>query len=157
VDGELLVTPSPGRTHQRVVSRLLVELTGYLDVERVGLALISPSDVELEPETMVQPDLYVLPAADAMEEFPARALLLAVEVLSSSTARYDRGTKRRLYQRSVPEYWIVDVDALLVERWRPGDARPEIVTAVLEWSPAGAASPFRLDLDAFFDRVTRGI
>jgi hypothetical protein len=36
---------------------------------------------------------------------------LVVEVLSPSTARYDRITKRRRYQRSgVERYWIVTID-----------------------------------------------
>ena len=61
-----------------------------------------------------------------------RALLLAVEILSPSTARADRQAKRRLHQRErVGEYWIVDLDARVVERWRPDDERPEIVTRTL--------------------------
>ena len=60
------------------------------------------------------------------------ALLLAVEILSPSTARADRQAKRRLHQRErVGEYWIVDLDARVVERWRPDDERPEIVTRTL--------------------------
>lgn len=83
-----------------------------------------------------------------------RGLLLAVEVLSPSTARADRQTKRRLYQdEGVPEYWIVDLDARVVERWRPGDDRPEIVAATLTWQPDGSATPFELDLTAFFQAV----
>ena len=40
--------------------------------------------------------------------------LLIVEVISPSTARNDRGRKRRRYQRSgVAQYWIVDLDARL--------------------------------------------
>lgn len=40
-----------------------------------------------------------------------------VEVLSPSTARADRHRKRLIYQsEGVPEYWIVDSDARLVER-----------------------------------------
>lgn len=127
VDGELLVTPSPTRQHQRAVGRLLYELTTYIDAQAIGEALVSPSDVELEREHLVQPDLYVVPGDEAKHnEFPVRSLLLAVEVLSPSSARYDRVTKRSLYQRHVPEYWIVDLDACVIERWRSGDARPEI-------------------------------
>jgi Uma2 family endonuclease len=84
---------------------------------------------------------------------PARELLLAVEVLSPSSGRYDRVTKRPHYQRHVPEYWIVDLDARLFERWRAGDERPEILTETLEWTPAGASEPFTLDLIRFFALV----
>ena len=74
----------------------------------------------------------------------------AVEVISPGSARGDRGPKRELYQRHVPEYWIVDLDAALIERWRPGDERPEILRESLEWKPAGASSAFVLELPAFF-------
>ena len=38
--------------------------------------------------------------------------MLAVEVLSPSSVRADRFTKRRLYQaQQVPLYWVVDADA----------------------------------------------
>ena len=39
-------------------------------------------------------------------------LLLAIEILSPSTARHDRFTKRRLFQEiGADEYWVVDADA----------------------------------------------
>ena len=79
--------------------------------------------------------------------------LLAVEILSETTAVRDRGAKRRIYQRAgVGEYWIVDLDARLVERWRPDDARPEIVDETLVWTlPGGAAG--RLDVRGLFRDV----
>ena len=50
---------------------------------------------------------------------------VVIEVTLPGTARYDRLVKRRRYQRApVPEYWIVDLDARLVERWKPDDTRP---------------------------------
>jgi hypothetical protein len=45
-----------------------------------------------------------------------------------------------------PRYWIVDVEARVIERWRPDDARPEVVDGVLEWQPAGATAPLALDV-----------
>ena len=61
-----------------------------------------------------------------------------------------------IYQREgVAEYWIVDIDARLVERWRPGDARPEILRERLEWQARGAATGtgFTLELQPFFAAV----
>jgi Uma2 family endonuclease len=157
VDGELLVTPSPGFPHQRAVTRLLVELGFYLDREPVAEVFTSPFDVELEPESITQPDIFVLSLAEGRrlqrEGLPAVALLLSIEVLSPSSSRHDRVRKRPLYQRHVPEYWIVDLDARLIERWRTGDDRPEIVDVALEWRPAGAESSFELDVERFFAEV----
>ena len=156
VDGELLVTPSPSWPHQRAVTLLLAALHKYLRRQHVGEASTSPFDVELAPESIVQPDVFVVPMHEArrlLAEAPARELLLAAEVLSPSSGRHDRVTKRGHYQRHVPDYWIVDLDARLVERWRAGDERPEILTQLLEWQPVGATEPFRLDLARYFAEV----
>jgi Uma2 family endonuclease len=157
VDGELLVTPGPSLFHQRAVVELIVALAAYLGVERVGRVIPSPSDVELEPELITQPDVLVVPIEEwrrvAPEGLPIGALLLAVEVLSPSSSRHDRVRKRPHYQRHVPDYWIIDLDARLVERWGPADARPELVTDTLSWQPAGATRPFTLNLAPFFASV----
>lgn len=68
----------------------------------------------------------------------------------------DRLTKRRFFQRvHVPEYWIVDPDARLVERWRPEDARPEQCESVLRWAPGGVGSPLELALAPLFAAAWR--
>jgi len=157
VDGELLVTPSPAFPHQRAITRLLVALHGYLAIEPIGDAITSPSDVELEPEFITQPDIFVVPRDEVTRVLaagsPIARLLLAVEVLSPSSSRHDRVRKRPLYQRHVPGYWIVDLDARLVERWTPADDRPEVLTETLSWHPAGATTAFSLDLPRFFESV----
>jgi Uma2 family endonuclease len=157
VDGELLVTPAPSPFHQRAVVELIVALNAYLHVERIGHVLTSPSDVELEPEFITQPDIYVVPMAEwrrlASNDATVRELLLAIEVLSPSSSRHDRVRKRPLYQRHVPAYWIVDLDARLFERWTPGDERPEWLTETLAWHPAGAMTPFTLNVPAFFAAI----
>ena len=152
VDGELLVTASPVAPHQKMVRRLLVALDGFLAANPVG-EVFSDLDVELDPPGMVRPDVVVVPPKEARRlesEMPARVLSLVVEVLSPSTAYADRGPKRELYQRHVPEYWIVDLDARLVERWRPGEERPEVIRERLEWHPADTESPLGLDLSILF-------
>jgi Uma2 family endonuclease len=157
VEGELLVTPSPAFPHQLAVGRLLVALMQYLEAERVGIAITSPSDVELEPEFITQPDIFVVPTSEwrrvMRDGLPIRELLLAIEVLSPSSSRHDRVRKRPLYQRHVPGYWMADLDARLFERWAPGDDRPELLTESLTWHPNGASIPFVLDVGRFFESV----
>jgi Uma2 family endonuclease len=156
IDGQLLVTPAPGITHQRAVRDLVAALATYVHPHRLGEVLMSPADIALEPESVLQPDVFVIPAG---AEPPRRwsdvhALLLAVEILSPSSARYDRVTKRRFFQRvGVPEYWVVDLDARAVERWHPGDERAELLDERLTWQPEGAGEPFALDLASFFSQV----
>jgi Uma2 family endonuclease len=155
IAGELLVTPSPVGPHQRVVRELVLALGNWLREHRVGDVFDSPFDVELEPESLVRPDVFVVPPEEAVRletEMPARILTLVIEVLSPSTARADRGPKRELYQRHVPEYWIVDLDAELVERWRPGEKRPEILSEWLEWHPSRSEGTLTIGLPGLFRR-----
>lgn len=157
IDGELLVSPSPRWRHQRAAQTLLLRLSTYLDASRAGYAYFAPADVEFSRLRVVEPDLFVVPLVDGRPPnhfHEVRRLLLAIEVLSPSTALYDRQKKRRLYQSErVPEYWIVDCDARLIERWRPDDERPEILTESLAWHPEGASAPLVIDVAALFEEV----
>ena len=157
VDGELLVTPAPGRLHQRAASEVWRLLSDHLRGLGLAEALMSPADIELDPHGMVQPDVFVDGFVDGRptNEWNVGApLLLAVEVLSPSTARADRTVKRRRFQRAgVPEYWIVDLDARVVERWRPGDERPEVLGETIEWRPAPEVSPLTIELAPLFARI----
>lgn len=132
-------------------------LLAYLDVERVGRVVTSPSDVELEPESITQPDIFVMQMDEVRrvlrKGLPIRNLMLAVEVLSPSSGRHDRIRKRPLYQRHIAQYWIVDLAARLFERWTPADTRPELITERLSWHPAGATTELELELPAFFEAV----
>ena len=159
VDGELLVTPSPGAPHQRAVSALHLVLHTYLQATRVGEVYFSPSDVELEPEFVSQPDLFVVSRTESKrlrrDGFPVYELLLAIEVVSPSSGRYDRVRKRPKYQEHTQEYWIVDPDARLFERWRPGDDRPEIYIGAFTWHAPDDVPAFTLDVEQFFADVFR--
>jgi len=158
VDGELLVTPAPRPPHQYTAQILLAHLAAYARRHGVGLALLPPADISFGAQSIVQPDLFVVPAAQArplLEWSQVTSLELAVEVVSPSSARADRGAKRRHYQRhGVREYWVVDLDARLIERWRPNDERPEVLDRELSWQPNPAAAPLVIDLPSFFAEVT---
>ncbi|MGH7720306.1 MAG: Uma2 family endonuclease [Gemmatimonadaceae bacterium] len=155
VDGELLVTPVPALVHQRVLTRLFKAIDSYVEAYALGETLISPADISFDERSLVQPDIFVAPRSAG--QLFARwsdltSLLLAVEILSPSTARADRTVKRRLYQRwPVGEYWIVDAHARVIERWRTGAEQPEILERELMWQPADAPQPVRLQLHAIFE------
>jgi Uma2 family endonuclease len=103
----------------------------------------------------VQPDVFVVPASAKRHDWrDVASLLVAAEVLSPPTARADRLSKRVIYQsQQVPEYWIVDVDARVIERWRPDDDRPEILTETLTWQPRSKISPLMIELESFFAEI----
>lgn len=160
IDGELFVTPAPALRHQAAVGTLYRAIAGYLDHEHVGYAFVAPADVVFSPERGVQPDVLVMPRVDGRrpEHFDdVRRLLLAVEVLSPSTARADRVAKRRLYRdEGVPEYWIVDLDAQTFERITPAEPRSDVLIDRIEWFPQGASAPLVIDIGAYFNAVLNG-
>lgn len=157
IDGALYVTPAPSLRHQDAAGLLYRLLSDYLAGHPVGHAFAAPADIIFSPRRAVQPDVFVLPLVNGRrpEHFDeVQRLLLAVEVLSLRTARADRVAKRRLYaEEDVSEYWIVDLDARVVERTAHGDARPEVVSETLTWTPTGASESLVIDLDEYFGIV----
>lgn len=154
VQGELLVSPAPRHRHQIILGRVLYALQVYLTGLEIRDGVVcSPADITWgeDPrvaEDLVQPDLFV-PALEesAHDWIGITRLELAVEVLSPSSPRADRVVKRRTYQRhGVKTYWVTDDDAKLVEVWRPGDERPEIITDVLTWKVREDAPELRVPL-----------
>ena len=154
VHGELLVSPAPRLGHQSVAGDLYFALRLYLQHEPAGHAFMSPADISWGlPDVLVQPDVFVIPTEETQgwDWRRIRHLLLAVEVLSPSSARADRFTKRRLYQeQSVPLYWVIDADARTAEIWTPDALEPRTERETLIWTPAGAAMPFTLRLGELF-------
>ena len=153
IDGELLVTSAPSPEHGYAVDHLHLEFGFYLRQGRSALAVSSPADVEIVPGTIVQPDLYVIPFIDGKRprQRPYRGpLLLAIEVLSPSTARNDQVIKRRFYVRAGVEYWVVDLASRVVYRNAPGDERIDLYAERIEWRAPGAAEPLVIDVEALF-------
>ncbi len=157
VHGELLVTPAPRLWHQRLVVRLAFALQQYL-TQRPGCGeiLIAPADISWGEDVLVQPDVFVVPVMQtrAGEWDAIRNLLLVAEVLSPSTSRHDRFTKRRRYQEAgVPLYWIVDGEARQAEIWTPDAVFPRIERHRLVWHPEVPGAPFTLSLKELFRPV----
>lgn len=60
--------------------------------------------------------------------------------------------KRDFYlSHGVDEYWIVDLDARVIERWIPDRVTSDLGQDELVWHPRAAAKPLPLDVRAFFD------
>jgi Uma2 family endonuclease len=157
IDGDLLVTPAPTARHQWAVAELFAQITAYC--RQIGVyAAIAPATLIESANTAVQPDLLVIPptatGARPMTYEDFGTPLLVIEVLSPSSARVDRERKLHLYQRmQIPEYWIVDAETRIIERWRPLSVEPEHLDAMLEWQPTPTFEPLRIDLVQLFRDV----
>ncbi len=118
LDGDLYVTPPPGIGHQRIASRLHILLHEFL-AGGLGEVLFAPVGVRLSEHDVPEPDLVVVLTENAgrvQDQWIEGPPDLVVEILSPGTASRDLKTKRNLYEASgVPEYWIVDTKAGLVE------------------------------------------
>jgi len=153
VYGELLVTPAPRAPHQLVVQRLHLALAHYLQQQPAGHVWLSPADISWDEETLVQPDVFVVDTTESrtLDWAAMQHLLLVIEVLSPSTARADRFTKRRRYQEAdVPDYWIVDPVRRQVEIWHPADRHPRIEAEQVTWIPMGSPHPLIVVVEELF-------
>jgi Uma2 family endonuclease len=153
VFGELLVSAAPRPCHAVHVKRVGFDLDSYLCREPVGELIGSRSDISWDRDVLIQPDLFVVLSEEArtLDWARMKTLLLVVEVLSPSSLRYDRFTKRRRYQEAgVPVYWIVDGDQGIVEVWTPEARFPSIEREQIEWRPAGSSTRLVLPLKTLF-------
>jgi len=157
VHGEPLVTPSPPTWHQEIVGRLYRLLCSYVETDTPDLHVFaSPADISWSDDTLVQPDVFVVPVAEArtLDWTEIKDLQLVIEVLSPASTRADRFTKRRLYQeRRIPAYWIVDGDERAVEVWTPEAERPVIERGRVLWPPSGPTRPFTVVLEELFRAI----
>jgi Uma2 family endonuclease len=138
IAGELYVTPAPGSIHQQVSFRLSTAFGNYCEEQGAGIAFAAPYDVVLGEGDYMEPDLIFVRREREDEVIRDHAAVaapdLVIEILSSSTARRDRGIKRERYAAyGVPEYWIVDTDAKHVEVYRLIGGELRAVRAERDW------------------------
>ncbi|NJO81929.1 MAG: Uma2 family endonuclease [Blastochloris sp.] len=119
IAGVLYMAPAPGTNHQATSARLVTYLVTHIEFAGLGRVFAAPIDVELAPDTVVQPDIIVILSTHQSIITPSRivgAPDLVVEIASPSTAGYDRREKQDAYAAAgVSEYWIVDPHAQTVE------------------------------------------
>ena len=135
LDGDLYMSPSPRRYHQKLILRLAVILQTYLDRHPLGEIYVAPSDVVFTQDTILNPDIYFVSRERAgilTEQGAEGAPDLVVEVLSPSTAKLDVGRKREVYAEcGVREMWVVSPKTRGVEIYRFAENAGEPV-AILE-------------------------
>ncbi|MGH3934976.1 MAG: Uma2 family endonuclease [Pseudonocardiaceae bacterium] len=107
IDGVLIVTPAPGWPHQQSSGALFVQLWNACPSEfRV---LSAPFGVRTSVRNELQPDILVARYADLTAKNLPVAPVLAVEVLSASTALNDLNNKKAAYARmGTASYWVLD-------------------------------------------------
>ena len=142
IDGAHYMSPAPGTDHQSV-SRHLHALYRTIEENGVGFVFNAPTDLELAPTDVVQPDLIVVLAEHKQIILPSRIRGvpdLVVEILSPSTSERDLTLKRGLYEHHhVPEYWVVDIEEHSIQRFSLQEATyadPETCTERIDFAGA---------------------
>jgi Uma2 family endonuclease len=159
VGGELLVRSAPNWAHQRAALYLYRQLFHYLRAENAGDVLVAPADISPDEHTLVQPDVFVVALMDGKppDRWSADSrLLLAVEVLSPASRKHDRLVKRPLYQSMGADYWIVDLEAQVLECWGPRDERVKVLSEGVRWRADGSERWLNVELAALFSEVRGG-
>jgi Uma2 family endonuclease len=117
VDGALYMLAEPTSHHQSVLMELGRQLANFL-LGKPCRVYPAPFGVRLHKnnDTVFQPDISVIcDPAKITRRGCIGAPDVIIEILSSSTSRYDRFTKFYEYQRAgVREYWIADPDDKIV-------------------------------------------
>ena len=126
IDGELHEMTAPTVRHQNLLGNLFVIFKPYVRSRRLGSVYMAPVDVIFAEDAVVQPDLAFV-AESRRRIIQDHAIVgapdLVIEILSPSTAIYDRGRKADLYARyGVAEYWMVDAETETIEIRRLEDA-----------------------------------
>lgn len=119
IDGELFVSPAPSSFHQTLSRRVQFALYEHIELAGRGHIFDAPIDVILSDIHIVQPDLALV-LKNSMAKVVDRGIEgppdLIVEILSPSTAKVDRSTKRSLYAASgVREYWLISPELEVVD------------------------------------------
>lgn len=140
IDGVLLVSAMPAPIHQRM-GLLLWRLLE--DAAPADLWVLGPVDVELGDRTMVEPDVIVAPRAAFNAKRLPIAPLLAVEILSPSTAITDLNVKFARYERAgIASYWVLDPTRPALVAWELREGRYVEVADVAGDAAFEASLPF---------------
>jgi Uma2 family endonuclease len=122
IAGVLYMTPPPGYLHSNAASRLMRLLIEYQTKTGDKGSIHYPrTGIVKGPNSWLEPDLfYVAADTDACRDpnYPKYASTadLVIEVISPSTAIYDRNTKADTYAAlGVKELWLVDEAAGIIE------------------------------------------
>jgi Uma2 family endonuclease len=121
LDGVLIVSPAPSPIHQRAVLRLARILEDACPDDDLEV-FVAPLDVLLADDTVLEPDVLVARRADLTARNLPAPPVLAVEVLSPSTRRFDYMLKRSRFEAAgMPAYWVVDPDGPSLTAWELRD------------------------------------
>ncbi len=121
INGEIVKKQSPTLRHQDISANIESALRAFAKQTKSGKMYHAPLDVVLDDNNAYHPDVIFIKKdrffiLDIKEQIVIGAPDLVVEILSKSTAAYDKGIKKEVYEKNgVREYWLVDPRTKTVE------------------------------------------
>jgi Uma2 family endonuclease len=121
VDGDVIVMSPEWMPHMRIKDEIAYRLRRSIETLGLDLRVGTGGSVALSDTDQPRPDVIVMRPVESDRAVPRDAVLLLVEV-SSSTLTFDLNEKAPLYAlHGVAEYWTVDVAGRLIHQWfNPG-------------------------------------
>ncbi len=160
VAGEVFAMAGAGEAHVTVAGNLFALLRNHV---RGGPCRVYIADMKVRVEqadAFYYPDLFVTcDPADGREKLFKRNPTLVVEVLSDSTAAFDRGTKFAHYRRlaSLREYVLIEPERPAIDTFRRGAEGGWVLHPVIEDGELVLASiDFRCPVAAVYEDVALG-
>ena len=132
IAGVLYMVPPPEGPHTTAVSRLIRSFSAYLVAHpELGELFVPRAAIWTSARTYLEPDLMFVSTERLKTTDPGHLATadLVVEVISPSTAVYDRTTKADTYAAlGVGELWLIDTKQQTVE---------QRILGTEEWNTAG--------------------
>ena len=111
INNTIYMSPAPSYQHQRVVTKLILVVSSFIDDNDLGECVISPVDVYFDGNNTLQPDILFISKANLgiVQDGKVKGSPdLVIEVLSLDK-KYDLETKKTIYEQfGVKEYFVVD-------------------------------------------------
>jgi len=122
-DGEIFVMASASRSHQRIISNLVIDIGTHL--KNTPCEVFS-SDMKVRADKgkkYFYPDVIVSCTKGDGDSHFEESPRIIVEVLSSSTRKFDKTSKRLVYQNitTLEEYVLIEQDRVEIQVFRRAD------------------------------------
>jgi len=115
INGEIINMSPIGSIHAAVVNKI----SNFLKMLLMDQTIVSvQSPITLPPDNEPEPDICLLrPKEDYYSEaLPTGIDIYVVIEVAGSTVAYDQEIKSPIYAKAgIPEYWLVDVNAMTIE------------------------------------------
>jgi len=161
-DGEVVAMAPPLTAHQGILTEFLFQIKGYLNGKKCKV-FPAPFGVRLFPkkdrsdDTVFEPDIVVVCDLEKIDKHGCNgAPDFVIEIISPSTAKYDRVYKLRKYQKAgVREYWIVDPESKSVQVFILENGHyVSIAYDETEKAPVSVLEGCEIDLQAVFAELS---